>query len=230
MTKLSLEDRLVGRVIENSLGQVYEIVGLLRIRGRKPQAVVRFKVSGNTWHKDYQHAERGKILDKDNQAPRTTNLVCGVGVSFQGAYKNHRRAYRKWDSMISRCYGNRILGPYKGVTVCKRWLVFRNFLEDLPSLPGYDLFLNGRCHLDKDLISPGNKEYGPEVCCFVTGKANMLGGTESSAIKTRKRVRLVATGEEYESQTEAALKCGTTCATVSLHCLGKVREPRWEFC
>ena len=57
---------------------------------------------------------------------------------------------------------------YEGVTVCKEWLtfsVFRGWMEKQD--------WRGKA-LDKDIIRPGNKEYGPHTCCFVTNKVNSL--------------------------------------------------------
>ena len=106
-------------------------------------------------------------------------LVCGVGVNdasyevstTEGGYRVMCPYYRKWSNMLQRCYNTkalRINPTYKDVTVCEEWLTFSVFkawmrLQDW----------RGK-HLDKDVIKAGNKEYGPDTCCFITQALNNL--------------------------------------------------------
>lgn len=220
----------MGLKLTNKKGQSYEIVGLIRKKGKKPLAVVRFDSTGNTYQKDYQHAARGRVGDKPTtETSNTGYLVHGVGRSFKGAWSKFPREYRKWEGMLARCYGNNQLNSYIGVKVCERWLCFRNFLDDIKLIPGYELFLTRSCHLDKDLRDPSAKIYSLETCSFVDAKTNLTAGTCSSSDKTRKAVRHIETGHIFKSQTEAAKAQNTTSATVSLHCLGRVKLPKWEF-
>jgi hypothetical protein len=73
--------------------------------------------------------------------------------------------------MLQRCYSPRWQSEnpaYEGCTVCDEWLrlsIFWKWAE-----PRWTLGL----HLDKDIIVPGNKVYGPEFCCFVSAALNAL--------------------------------------------------------
>ena len=73
-------------------------------------------------------------------------------------------AYSAWVSMLQRAYSQKyhISRPtYSGVTVCKEWHSFSAFRE---------WWLNNYCEcfsLDKDLLIPGNREYGPDACVYV---------------------------------------------------------------
>lgn len=77
--------------------------------------------------------------------------------------------YVKWSHMISRCYGAKTLErcpTYKGCTVAPEWLVFSSFkawmeLQDWQNKS-----------IDKDILVPGNKVYGPDTCAFVSARVN----------------------------------------------------------
>lgn len=108
-------------------------------------------------------------------------LVCGVGrtdAPTKDANGNTTKEYRLWWSMLNRVYStlndnNR--RAYRNVTVCKRWLTFSNFLEDLPKVENYDKWLKGGYELDKDMKQMGveNKVYSLETCIFLSHEDNM---------------------------------------------------------
>ena len=80
--------------------------------------------------------------------------------------------YNRWYKLLSRCYNkdDKCYAAYggEGVTVCKRWHTFSNFLKDVQKMPTFDLSLE----LDKDLL--GAKQYGPTTCLFLSSAANKL--------------------------------------------------------
>lgn len=104
------------------------------------------------------------------------------GVACKGNASSYHIAYNMWENMINRCYNpNDIryeLYGAQGVTVCDKWLCFEYFLEDLPLIDGYDLWLNnrGKYQLDKDykqMNLPKNKKvYSLETCCFLSNSEN----------------------------------------------------------
>lgn len=72
--------------------------------------------------------------------------------------------FRAWRGLLRRCYHTenlKIRPTYKDCTVCDEWLYFSNFRSWMAS---QDWQGN---HLDKDIISVGNKIYSPEFCAFV---------------------------------------------------------------
>lgn len=80
--------------------------------------------------------------------------------------------YRAWKSMIVRCYSESYQKKeptYKGCEVCEEWLLFSNFYE-WANKNGF----RESYHLDKDIISKGNKIYSPLTCCFVPIEINSL--------------------------------------------------------
>ena len=75
--------------------------------------------------------------------------------------------------MIQRCYSNkhrRVYKSYEGCSVIRDWHNFQNFAEwfyaNYPK-DGLDY------QLDKDIKIPGNKEYSPSACSFVSASENM---------------------------------------------------------
>ena len=108
-----------------------------------------------------------------------TKLVCGVGtndvLTTVIAKKKGRGQtlpwYRKWCSMLKRCYCEKYQKKnptYLGCKVCDSWLLASNFKKwfDAKYIEGY--------YLDKDLLFPGNTVYGPETCVFVPVSVNNL--------------------------------------------------------
>lgn len=76
--------------------------------------------------------------------------------------------YRKWCSMLKRCYNEKSLlqmPSYRGCTVCEEWLSFMNFKAWMETQDW-----EGK-HLDKDLLS-NSSIYSPETCVFIDAKLN----------------------------------------------------------
>lgn len=83
-----------------------------------------------------------------------------------------RRFEYRWRRMMDRCYRENH-SSYKwygalGVTVCEAW---RDYA-------GFEAWVLTQDHegkdLDKDIINPDNKEYGPEFCRFVGKNVNRV--------------------------------------------------------
>lgn len=101
-----------------------------------------------------------------------TGMVHGVGFNdatfrtsamIDGKKVTHR-AYSYWSGMLERCYSEfaaRRCPTYAGCSVSEEWLTFSNFY-----LWWKDNYVEG-WHLDKDLLSPGNRVYSSETCVYV---------------------------------------------------------------
>ena len=79
--------------------------------------------------------------------------------------------YSKWLGMLTRVYdaGLHAKRPsYVGCSVHPDWLLFSNFRQWMLQQDWENK------HLDKDLLVPGNKEYGPATCLFVSDALNNL--------------------------------------------------------
>jgi len=105
--------------------------------------------------------------------------ICGVGINnadYVVAPKiNGVQAmccfYKTWRSMIRRCYSGKSLlssSSYSEISVSPEWLKFLTF-------KAWMVAQNWRgMELDKDVMYPGNKIYGPDTCVFVSSKVNKL--------------------------------------------------------
>ena len=112
--------------------------------------------------------------------PRTLN----IGFLGEGPYKTRYEdqkaggrtiEYNTWISMIRRCHDLKFLErepSYRDCTIYKDWYNYQNFgywfTENYYEIPGEKM------QLDKDILVKGNKEYGPDTCCFVPHHINSL--------------------------------------------------------
>jgi hypothetical protein len=90
--------------------------------------------------------------------------------------------YRKWTSMIERCYNPRALikyPSYKSCYLAEEWKYLSNFIKWVDSQPNRDW---QDCQLDKDFLVIGNRCYGPDTCLFTSRQVNNF-ATDSA--KTR---------------------------------------------
>ena len=79
--------------------------------------------------------------------------------------------YRVWQSMLRRCYNARALQinpTYIGCSVVPEWHRFSTFRSWMENQDWKEK------SLDKDLLVPGNKVYGPSLCLFVSQQINTL--------------------------------------------------------
>ena len=106
----------------------------------------------------------------------TTTLkptVFGVGINDVpgSASRNPKRVYyHKWCRMMERSYCSyyhKRYPSYIGCTVDPRW----HYLSDFKRWYEEQGDVKGK-HLDKDIIFPGNKVYGPDTCIFVSRELN----------------------------------------------------------
>ena len=106
-------------------------------------------------------------------------LVKGVGVNdanyVVGTFINGIRwrcpYYQTWCQMLDRCYSplcHEGHPTYIGCSVVPEWLYFMTFRAWMETQNWEGL------QLDKDILVPGNKVYGPSTCVFVGRDVNMF--------------------------------------------------------
>lgn len=90
--------------------------------------------------------------------------------------------YTIWSGLLTRCTSvdkyDSVSPCYIGASVCKEWLT-RSVFESWMKKQDWE----GKA-LDKDIITPGNMEYGPDNCRFVHRDTNSI-----LAKNGRKRIR-----------------------------------------
>ena len=105
--------------------------------------------------------------------------IFGVGFLGKGIYKANSnkkptKYYYTWYKMLERCYSEKMqkkFPTYKNCIVSEEWHNFQNFAkwfeENYPKLK-----IDDNWHLDKDLLSSGNKIYSKETCLFLPANVN----------------------------------------------------------
>jgi hypothetical protein len=112
-----------------------KVFGLLRVvdKSETPSRRPRWKcvcVCGNTHVAEGSELRRGRV----RSCGCATNLLIGVANTKHGMSRS--RAYKAWAAMKNRCLDvNRKDYGGRGITVCKRWLVFDNFYVDMGDPP-----------------------------------------------------------------------------------------------
>lgn len=109
-------------------------------------------------------------------------LIYGIGINDAG-YKTkigkeisgktvivwECQVYKTWVNMLQRCYSESFKTKrptYSGCFVHPKWLTFSNFKSWM------ECFSWEGMNLDKDILFPGNKMYGPDTCVFITRQLN----------------------------------------------------------
>lgn len=109
-------------------------------------------------------------------------MVCGVGVndsdypvSIYAVVDRRKRkiwvcpVYRAWASILERCHSAKYQArwpSYIGCSVDPGWMEFSTFRAWVVTQD------HEGGQLDKDILRPGNKVYGPDACVFVSGQLN----------------------------------------------------------
>jgi hypothetical protein len=108
-----------------------------------------------------------------NDAPYNVHYRAPDGISYRCDY------YTVWICILTRCYSARIHGQlpsYKGCTMDTDWhrfMTFRAWLEQQD--------WRGKA-INRTILDPDNKHYGPDTCIFVDPKLNTV-------LNTNERVR-----------------------------------------
>lgn len=94
----------------------------------------------------------------------------GVGILGDAEVNCYDMRYKSWAGMIKRVYNphtEQMAITYKDCTVVKEWLRFENYLKWFEQQK-----VQPKWQLDKDLLVPGNKIYGPDTCIFLPREIN----------------------------------------------------------
>lgn len=107
-------------------------------------------------------------------------IVHGVGYIGIGNHPTKvdgktSRIYNIWHEIIARCYGEKEKDKYPAyygkVTVCDEWHCFHTF-ADWYEENFYKV--DGRLHVDKDILNPKSMMYSPANCLLTPQRINML--------------------------------------------------------
>lgn len=147
---------------------------------------VRFSATGYITVVNIANARSGSM--KDPYAP----LVYGhgsVGVPDK-TLPYCDQAKQLWQNMLKRCYCEKDERGYFGKSVVDdRWLCFENFLVDIKTLEGFDMWVKGHTdsyynsNLDKDYYVPDNVVYSRNYCRFLPQAYNKSLGKKNKTEK-----------------------------------------------
>lgn len=151
--------------------------------------------------------------------------------------KYQARVYRLWYDILTRCYSSRELQrhpTYVGVIVCDEWLIFSNFIKDLPNLPNYRLWLNNpnqRIALDKEFHYP-SRVYSPQTCGFNTIGDNTTEMNKRAKARKVEGTSLLDGSKIYFDSTRDAGRNGFNQSNVSACCIGEQKYHKgytWKY-
>lgn len=145
---------------------------------------------------------------------KKVKLVCGVGINdAEGNVTEHAIVngkekiiwrcpfYARWRDMLRRCYDEKLKKRAPTYEICStipEWLYLSKFKAWMETQEW-----EGK-HLDKDLLFPGNKLYGPDTCIFIDQKVNKF-LTDSNAARGEWPI-----GVSFNKRVgKYAVKCGT---------------------
>ena len=139
-----------------------------------PRVTIQFIESGWVGNVQSTNIAAGKVKDyREKTVYGVGYLDTDLKIPMRGD-SVIRRVYDLWANMLKRCYGGYDT-CYKGCTVDKRWHSFKNFLNSVQNLEGYERWERGEdMHLDKDIKCKGNKVYSADTCMFVTAHDNVV--------------------------------------------------------
>lgn len=120
----------------------------------------------------YSNFKKGNILNPfDPNTYKHGYTGDGCYISMDNGKSD--MVYTVWANMLERCYSqensNKHKSYYNISEVCNEWLNFQNFAQWFNENK-YEC--DGRLHLDKDILYPGNKIYSPYHCILVPQTIN----------------------------------------------------------
>ena len=125
-------------------------------------------------HVLYNAFRKGQVKNPFDPTVYSVGYI-GVGKHVVSVNKIHTRMYKVWSAMIRRCYSNTseylYHSYYQKCVVCEEWKNMQNF-GDWYEDNYYEC--EGRLHLDKDILFPGNKTYSPSTCLLIPQSLNAL--------------------------------------------------------
>jgi len=173
----------IGQIIYNNAYGPYEIIEDLGSIDRVHYINIRFlnkNMFGFNTVKTVRLFNIGNNI-LDQYQPTICNNTCCLGTLPCPVRPTLLREHYAWSNLNRRCsditYHSYSTYGGAGYYVDLRWRCFEYFLEDLPKIPNYDLWLNnpGEYDIDKDFAQFGSdiKVYSLATVMFIPKKVNI---------------------------------------------------------
>lgn len=162
----------VGKVCKSKLSDDFKIV---KYNDAK-DVEIQFLKTGYEATAQLGHIKRGKV--KDPYVPS----VHGVGITGTKYPTSecgvNTKEYEIWKHMLERCYSDALKKQrptYEGCEVSENFKSYEYFYEWCNKQVGFDNEGDENpFHLDKDLLTKGNKVYSEDSCVFIPREINSL--------------------------------------------------------
>lgn len=163
----------------NKYGDI-RIIGLLEKRSGAHIYLVEFE-DGTMVKARHTNIKNGRVKN-----PYHYGSVCGV--ACLGLANSKHFLYSHWNQMIRRCYDKNHIRYFdyggRGIRVCKRWLCFEYFLEDMSKFDEFEKLNNGR-FFQIDRID-NDSDYCLDNCRIVSASDNSKNKRNSILIMVKK--------------------------------------------
>lgn len=204
-----LHESRVGYTAASTRGQKYTVVGVCaERRGTNALYMVRFE-SGYERRYTWTSITSGHLIDP------TFRIWFGRSVSMPTDLRGSQpRMFSLYYEMFRRCYSEayqRRFPTYRDCSVCDDWHVFESFREHVSGLENFDKLGTQDLHLDKDLLVPGNRVYGPGLVALVCPQVNASVTAGCSVLDTE-------TGTVYNSYAACGRAVGLSRRTIQRRC------------
>lgn len=165
-----MKDKKLGTINKNSFGTDMKVVKVISYDKIIIQFQDKYKYEKEIFWNNFKKGTIKNPYDK---------IILGRGYIGVGKYKttvNGRITdqYNTWSNIILRCYSDKhryLFEAYPDCEICEEWCNFQIFAK------WYDenkYTVEGRLHIDKDVLAKGNKIYSPDTCIFLPQRINMI--------------------------------------------------------
>ena len=158
-----MSSKYVGLKFLTNEGYYIEIINI----ESKNRMTILFEDGNIVKNVDIRNIKGGRVKNLNHPS------ICKIGYIGYGRYnpKTYNIYYKICDKMIRRCHDYKMRDlrvSYTKAKMCKEWYNFQNFAKwcDKNYVEGWTL--------DKDLLSPNDKIYSPQTCCFLPNDLNNI--------------------------------------------------------
>ena len=170
MTREEIQEAKIGMMKPNSFGTNMKIIEVVSWQKVIIQFQDKYKYEKEIF---FHNFNRGTV--KNPYDP----IIQGRGYLGVGGYKSRdernkiTNQYNAWSNML-RCYSEKhryLFEAYPACEICDEWCDFQVFAKWFD-----ENFYNidGRLHVDKDVLVRNNKIYSPETCLLLPQRINMI--------------------------------------------------------